>query len=183
MRCPVCGKDYDKVVDSRSAQGGSIVRRRRKCLQCGNKFTTYEEIEHAPLYVIKKDNRRELFQREKLFDGIITACKKRPVSMDTIEQLVHTIELFIRSEFQTEIPSWKIGEVVMEGLKELDDVAYVRFASVYRQFKDAEEFIAELKKLKSEQENKRTIKQNQYLRKAKKPKEKDTLPLFSSSGN
>lgn len=183
MRCPICGKDHDKVVDSRSAQGGSIVRRRRKCLQCGNKFTTYEEIERAPLYVIKKDNRRELFQREKLLDGIITACKKRPVSMDAIEQLVHAIEMSIRSEFQTEAPSWKIGEVVMEGLKELDDVAYVRFASVYRQFKDAEEFIEELRKLKSEQEDKRGTKQSQSLRKTKESKEQDTLPLFSSPDN
>ena len=179
MRCPICGKDHDKVVDSRSAQGGNIVRRRRKCLQCGNKFTTYEEIEHAPLYVIKKDNRRELFQREKLFQGIVTACKKRPVSMEAIEQLIHAIEMSLRSEFQTEIPAWKIGEFVMEGLKQLDDVAYVRFASVYRQFKDAEEFIEELRKLKTEQENKRAAKQTQGLRKTKETGEENTLPLFS----
>lgn len=179
MRCPICGKDNDKVVDSRSAQGGNIVRRRRKCLQCGNKFTTYEEIEHAPLYVIKKDNRRELFQREKLFQGIVTACKKRPVSMEAIEQLIHRIEMYLRSEFQTEVPGWKIGEFVMEGLKQLDDVAYVRFASVYRQFKDAEEFIEELRKLKSEQENKRAGKSPLGGRKARESEEEDTLPLFS----
>ncbi len=152
MRCPICGKDNDKVVDSRSAQGGNIVRRRRRCLECGHKFTTYEAIEHTPLYVIKKDNRREVFQREKLLGGIVTACKKRPVSMESIERLVHTIEMDIHSGFQVEVPSWKIGELVMNGLKQLDDVAYVRFASVYRQFKDAEEFIDELRKLKIDQE-------------------------------
>jgi transcriptional repressor NrdR len=153
MRCPICGKDHDKVVDSRTAQGGNIVRRRRRCLQCGHKFTTYEAIERIPLYVIKKDNRRELFQREKLVGGIITACKKRPVSMESIERLVHAIEMDIRSGFQVEVPSWKIGEFVINGLKSLDDVAYVRFASVYRQFKDAEEFIDELQKLKVEHEH------------------------------
>ena len=154
MRCPICGKDNDKVVDSRSAQGGNVVRRRRKCLECGNKFTTYEEIEHTPLYVIKKDNRREPFQREKLLGGLVMACKKRPVSMESIERLVHAIERDIHSGFQIEIPSWRIGELVMNGLKELDDVAYVRFASVYRQFKDVEEFIEELRKIKKEQKTK-----------------------------
>lgn len=150
MRCPICGKDHDKVVDSRSAQGGTIVRRRRKCLECGHKFTTYEAVERTPLYVIKKDNRRELFQREKLLGGIITACKKRPVSMESIEKLVHTIEREIYAGFQVEVPSSKIGEGVINGLKQLDDVAYVRFASVYRQFKDTKEFMDELEKLKSE---------------------------------
>jgi len=150
MRCPICEHDNDKVVDSRMAQDGNIIRRRRKCLQCGYKFTTYEAVEHTPLYVIKKDNRRELFQREKLLGGIKTACNKRPVSMESIERLVHTIEMDIRSEFQIEVPSWKIGELVMKGLKQLDDVAYVRFASVYRQFKDVNEFLDELEKLKQE---------------------------------
>ncbi len=148
MRCPICGKDHDKVTDSRSAQGGNIIRRRRKCLECGHKFTTYEAIEHAPLYVIKKDNRREPFQREKLIGGVITACKKRPVSMEAIERLVHTIEMDIHSGFQVEVPSWTIGECVIKGLQKLDDVAYVRFASVYRQFTDVEEFMEELQKLK-----------------------------------
>ncbi len=150
MRCPICGKDNDKVVDSRSAQDGNITRRRRKCLECGHRFTTYEAVERTPLYVIKKDNRREGFQREKLLGGIVTACKKRPVSMESIERLVHAIEMDIYSGFQVEVPSWKIGELVMNGLKQLDDVAYVRFASVYRQFKDAEEFIEELRKLKTD---------------------------------
>ena len=153
MRCLICGKDNDKVVDSRSAQDGNIIRRRRKCLECGHKFTTYEAIEQTPLYVIKKDNRREPFQREKLLGGIITACKKRPVSMESIERLVHTIEMEIYSGFQVEVPSWKLGEMIIQGLRQLDDVAYVRFASVYRQFKDVEEFMEELRKLQSEQEH------------------------------
>ncbi len=152
MRCPICGKDNDKVIDSRSAQEGNIVRRRRKCLECGHRFTTYEAIECVPLYVVKKDNRREEFQREKLLGGLVTACKKRPVAMEAIERLVHTIEMDIYAGFQVEVPSWKIGELVIHGLKQLDDVAYVRFASVYRQFKDVEEFIEELRKIKIEQE-------------------------------
>ena len=146
-------KKITTVVDSRSAQGGTIVRRRRKCLECGHRFTTYEAIERTPLYVIKKDNRRELFQREKLLGGIVTACKKRPVSMESIEKLVHTIEMEIHAGFHVEVPSWKIGELIMNELKQIDDVAYVRFASVYRQFKDAKEFMAELEKLKKEQNN------------------------------
>lgn len=154
MRCSICGKDNDKVVDSRSAQDGNIIRRRRKCLECGHKFTTYEAVERTPLYVIKKDNRREVFQREKLLGGIVTACKKRPVSMESIERLVHAVEMGIFSGFQVEVPSWRIGELVMNGLKQLDEVAYVRFASVYRQFKDVEEFIEELWKIKTEQKDK-----------------------------
>ncbi|PID58064.1 transcriptional regulator NrdR [candidate division KSB3 bacterium] len=150
MRCPICDRDRDKVVDSRSAQDGHIIRRRRKCLECGHKFTTYEAVERSPLYVIKKDNRRELFQRDKLLGGILTACKKRPVSMESIERLVHTIERDLYSEFQIEVPSSKIGELIVQELQQLDDVAYVRFASVYRQFKDVEEFMEELRKLKHE---------------------------------
>ena len=148
MRCPICEHDNDKVVDSRSSQEGHSIRRRRKCLECGHKFTTYEAIERSPLYVIKKDSRREPFQREKLLGGLLTACKKRPVSMESIERLVHKIEMDIHSEVQIEVPSWKIGELIIQGLQQLDDVAYVRFASVYRQFKDVEEFMEELQKLK-----------------------------------
>jgi transcriptional repressor NrdR len=176
MRCPVCGKDEDKVVNSRTAREGSIVRRRRKCTNCGHKFTTYEAIEQTPLYVIKKDQRRELFQREKLLGGIITACKKRPVSMETIERLVQAIEAETRSGFQVEVPSWKLGELVMQGLQQLDGVAYVRFASVYRQFKDAEEFIEELRKLRIDQHGKTSQTQH-----AKKDRSTETLPLFSES--
>lgn len=124
-----------------------MIRRRRKCLRCGHKFTTYEAIERTPLYVIKKDQRRELFQREKLLGGIITACKKRPVSMEAIEKLVQTVEMELQAGFQVEVPSVTIGERVMAGLKDLDDVAYVRFASVYRQFKDVHEFLNALETL------------------------------------
>ena len=150
MRCPICGKDNDKVVDSRNAQGGSIIRRRRKCLECRHKFTTYEAVEQTPLYVVKKDDRREPFQQKKLTDGIVTACKKRPVSMDAIERLAHQIEMDIRAAYRAEVLSAKIGELVMNGLKELDDVAYVRFASVYRQFKDIDEFLAEVRNIHRE---------------------------------
>ncbi|MBD3308216.1 transcriptional repressor NrdR [candidate division KSB3 bacterium] len=181
MRCPICTQDHDKVVDSRTAQDGNIVRRRRKCLACGHKFTTYEAVERDPFYVIKKDQRRELYQRDKLLGGILTACKKRPVPMKSIELLVHTIEMDIRSGFQGEVPSWKIGELVINGLKQLDDVAYVRFASVYRQFKDAEEFIAELRKLKAEQHSKTRHPKRELSQKAKKSSKKEILPLFSDS--
>lgn len=150
MRCPICGKDNDKVVDSRNAQGGSIIRRRRKCLECRHKFTTYEAVEQTPLYVVKKDDRREPFQQKKLTDGIVTACKKRPVSMDAIERLARRIEMDIRAAYRAEVLSAKIGELVMNGLKELDDVAYVRFASVYRQFKDIDEFLAEVRNIRRE---------------------------------
>ncbi len=150
MRCPICGKDNDKVVDSRNAQGGSIIRRRRKCLECRHKFTTYEAVEQTPLYVVKKDDRREPFQQKKLTDGIVTACKKRPVSMDAIERLARRIEMDIRAAYRAEVLSAKIGELVMNGLKELDDVAYVRFASVYRQFKDIDEFLAEVRNIHRE---------------------------------
>jgi transcriptional repressor NrdR len=175
MRCPICAQDNDKVIDSRSAQEGTIVRRRRKCLECGHRFTTYEAIEQTPLYVIKKDNRREPYQREKLLEGIITACKKRPVSMEAIEKLVHTIENEMYAGVHVEIPSAKIGEWVMQGLEQLDDVAYVRFASVYRQFKDAEEFIDELRKLREEQN---TPKQRGN-HKERERKKLETLPLFT----
>ena len=176
MRCPICTHDSDKVIDSRSAQDGRIIRRRRKCLECGHKFTTYEAVEQPPLYVVKKDSRREPFQREKLLAGVITACKKRPVAMAAIERLIHAIEMDIYAAFQIEVPSWKIGEYVMDGLKQLDDVAYVRFASVYRQFKDVEEFMAVLQALKHEQP-KRQPGFGRKKRNSRKPK-KEELPLF-----
>jgi transcriptional repressor NrdR len=176
MQCPICREDHDKVTDSRSAQEGTIIRRRRKCLACGHRFTTYEAIERAPLYVIKKDNRREPYQRDKLLGGIVTACKKRPVSMEKIEKLVHRIEMNIYAGFQVEVPSVRIGEWVMDGLEQLDDVAYVRFASVYRQFKDAEEFIAELRKLKETQ-----TQTQRGASKQKGRKTAATLPLFTKS--
>lgn len=173
MRCPICGDDNDKVTDSRSVYEGTSVRRRRKCLSCQHRFTTYEAIEQTPLYVIKKDGRRESYRREKLLEGVITACKKRPVSMEHIEKLVHRIEMELYAGFQVEVPSGRIGERVMDGLEQLDDVAYVRFASVYRQFKDAEEFIEELRKLKAEQTQKQ-----KGTGKDKGRKQTETLPLF-----
>lgn len=143
MRCPVCGKDEDKVIDSRSAKGGSVIRRRRECLSCGHRFTTYEATEQTPVYVVKKDGRREPFNREKLLGGILMACKKRPIPMETLETIVNEIETKIHNEFPTEVPSRIIGEMVMDRLQELDEVAYVRFASVYRQFKNVQEFMEE----------------------------------------
>ncbi|HWP47123.1 MAG TPA: transcriptional regulator NrdR [Candidatus Limnocylindrales bacterium] len=143
MKCPVCEKDEDKVIDSRSARGGSVIRRRRECLSCGHRFTTYETIEQAPIYVIKKDGRREPFNREKLLSGILMACKKRPIPMETLETIVQEIETKIHNNFPIEVPSRVIGEMVMDRLQELDEVAYVRFASVYRQFKNAQEFMEE----------------------------------------
>jgi transcriptional repressor NrdR len=179
MRCPICAKDNDKVVDSRASQDGHIIRRRRKCLNCGYKFTTYEAIEQTPLYVIKKDGRRELFQHEKLLGGIVTACKKRPVSMESIEKLVQAIEMEIHAGFQTEVPSWKIGEMVMKALKQIDEVAYVRFASVYRQFKDVKAFIDELQTLKHEATSRKHRKRSRQ--KGKETRKKEPLPLFSKS--
>lgn len=176
MRCPVCEHDHDKVVDSRTAQGGNIIRRRRKCLNCGHKFTTYEAIEHTAFYVVKKDGRREAFQREKLLEGITTACKKRPVSMEAVERLVYTIETRLYAECEVEASSQAIGEMVMEGLKQLDEVAFVRFASVYRQFKDAKEFVEVLQKLKQE-----SRKHTQRSRKKGRRPPKETLPLFQNS--
>lgn len=143
MRCPICGKIEDKVIDSRSAKGGSVIRRRRECLACGYRFTTYETVERTPIYVVKKDGRREPFNREKLLGGILTACKKRPIPMETIEAIVSEIEMKIQNEFPTEVPSRTIGEIVIDKLQELDEIAYVRFASVYRQFKDVQEFMDE----------------------------------------
>lgn len=145
MKCPFCNGNKDKVVDSREINEGNIIRRRRECLVCSKRYTTYERIEEVPFSVVKKDGTREDFDRQKVFDGIKRACEKRPVNKDKIELLVDEIvsSLFTRSE--REINSVEIGEKVMEGLKKVDSVAYVRFASVYRQFKDVEEFMEELK--------------------------------------
>lgn len=144
MRCPFCGSEENKVVDSRPSREGQAVRRRRECLSCKKRFTTYEYIERFPLMVIKSDGRREPFSRDKLMGGIELSCKKRPISMDQIESMVNDIETNVSSLSKMEVPSNKIGEMVMESLKKLDDVSYVRFASVYRQFKDKKEFLEEL---------------------------------------
>lgn len=145
MKCPYCGYKEDKVVDSRATAEESAVRRRRECLKCGKRFTTYEYVEEVSLMVIKKDGRREPFDRKKLLAGITKACEKRAISMEKMEELATQVERAIQKKSDREIESWRIGELVMEKLKNLDDVAYVRFASVYRQFKDVGQFMAELK--------------------------------------
>jgi transcriptional repressor NrdR len=145
MRCPFCKKDHDKVIDSRSANAGATVRRRRECLACKKRFTTYEKVEEITLYVIKKDGRRDVFDREKVKRGLLTSCKKRPVSLQTIEDIGNRIEIELYENYDREVKSTKIGDLVMRELKGVDHVAYVRFASVYREFKDVNEFMRELK--------------------------------------
>ncbi len=147
MRCPFCGTENTKVIDSRPADDSSSIRRRRECDQCKKRFTTYEKVETIPLMVIKKDNNREPFDRETLETGIIRSCHKRPVSINEINKLVDDIENAIYSLGENEVPSSVIGEIVMNKLKDFDSVAYVRFASVYREFKDVNTFMDELKKL------------------------------------
>ena len=145
MKCPYCGNSDTRVIDSRPADDNSSIRRRRCCDECGKRFTTYEKIETIPLIVIKKDNNREQYARAKIESGILSACYKRPVPADTIKAAVDEVELQIFNREEKEIPSSQIGEIVMERLKTLDPVAYVRFASVYRQFKDVNTFMEELK--------------------------------------
>lgn len=145
MKCPYCSYREDKVVDSRSTSEGTAIRRRRECLKCGRRFTTYEYIEEVSLMVIKKDGRREPFDRKKILAGIIKACEKRPVSLEKMEEMVAAIERAVQRYSAREVYSRRIGELVMEKLKALDDVADVRFASVYRQFKDVGQFMDELK--------------------------------------
>ncbi|MCK9251399.1 MAG: transcriptional repressor NrdR [Clostridiaceae bacterium] len=152
MRCPFCGHDEDKVIDSRPADDGAAIRRRRECINCGNRFTTYEKIENLPLMVIKKDGSRQPFNRDKLISGIMKSCEKRPVSTEQIESLVDAIESRYQNSLKREVQSREIGEQVMEGLKQIDEVAYVRFASVYRQFKDVSSFLHELNEILGKQE-------------------------------
>jgi transcriptional repressor NrdR len=147
MKCPFCGHEEDKVVDSRSAQDGRAVRRRRECLKCSERFTTYEYIENVELSVIKSDQRRQPYDRQKLLNGIRLACNKRPVPAKKIEAIVDEIESKLHELSKSEVTSKYIGELIMEKLRAVDEVAYVRFASVYRQFRDKTEFFAELKKL------------------------------------
>lgn len=145
MRCPYCGNKKDSVIDSRMSKNAASVRRRRECLKCKHRFTTYEYVERIPLMVIKKDGRREAFDREKLMNGILVACEKRPVSMKRVEKLVDDIEITLEKRHEKEVASKEIGELVMSGLHRIDQIAYVRFASVYRQFKDVGQFMKELK--------------------------------------
>ncbi|MBM3246324.1 MAG: transcriptional repressor NrdR [Candidatus Omnitrophica bacterium] len=155
MKCPYCGYKEDKVVDSRSTQEESAIRRRRECLKCGKRFTTYEYIEEASLMVIKKDGRREPFDRKKILGGIIKACEKRPVSMEKMEEIATAVERAIQKKSDREVAASRVGELVMEKLKQLDDVAYVRFASVYRQFKDVGQFMVELKDILNKEKQRR----------------------------
>ena len=147
MKCPFCGFEESKVIDSRPTDEGQRIRRRRECLECGKRFTTYEVIESLPIIVIKKDKSRETFNRNKLMTGLLRACEKRPVSIDTLDNIIDEIEVIIQNSLDREVSSEKIGELVMEKLKKVDEVAYVRFASVYRQFKDIGTFMSELNKL------------------------------------
>ena len=147
MRCPFCGHDDSKVIDSRPTDEGVAIRRRRECIKCAQRFTTYEKVESLPIVVIKKDKTREMFNREKLLAGLTRACEKRPVEAAKLDLLVDTIESDLQNTLKREISTKEIGEKVMEGLKNIDEVAYVRFASVYRQFKDVNTFIAEVNKL------------------------------------
>jgi len=156
MRCPFCGYKEDKVVDSRATAEESAVRRRRECLKCGKRFTTYEYIEEISLLVIKKDGRREPFDRKKILAGIIRACEKRPVSVEKMEDIVTQVERSIQKKSDREVSSNRIGELLMEKLKLIDDVAYVRFASVYRQFKDVGQFMVELKDILGKDKKKKS---------------------------
>ena len=150
MNCPYCGYQESKVVDSRHSDDGLSIRRRRECLSCGKRFTTYETVESLPIVVVKKDGSRQTFERNKVLNGMVRACEKRPVSMAELEAAVADIEQILQNSLDREVKTERIGELVMERLKPLDEVAYVRFASVYRQFKDINSFMAELNKILDE---------------------------------
>lgn len=150
MKCPFCGHDEDRVIDSRSTEEGMAIRRRRECLGCSGRFTSYERVEAHPLIVTKKDGRRELFDRQKILSGIIKACQKRPISTQEIERMVSEIEKALSDRMRREVDASEIGKLVMERLQALDQVAYVRFASVYRRFEDASDFVKEVKGLSDE---------------------------------
>ena len=147
MKCPFCGHENTRVIDSRPAEDNNSIRRRRVCDECGKRFTTYEKVETIPLIIIKKDNNRETYDRTKIEAGVLLACHKRPISAEQITKLVDDVEVAIFSSEEKEISTSKIGELIMDKLKELDPVAYVRFASVYREFKDVNTFMNELKKM------------------------------------
>jgi transcriptional repressor NrdR len=150
MRCPKCGGQDDKVIDSRTSREGSTIRRRRECLKCSNRFTTYEEIEREGLVVVKRDGRREEFSKDKLISGIRKACQKRPIGPKAIEDMVEQIVDELTDTFEREVPCSAVGERVMDALRDLDEVAYVRFASVYRRFQEATDFLQALKTLEDE---------------------------------
>jgi len=147
MRCPFCAHNEDKVIDSRESQEGDAIRRRRECLGCGRRFTTYERIDEVPYMVVKKDGRREKFDRQKLLTGLLKACEKRPVPMSALAGLVDEVQSILAERADREIPTTEIGEYLMQRLATLDKIAYVRFASVYRDFQDIESFLSEIKDL------------------------------------
>ena len=147
MKCPYCSYGESRVIDSRPTDEGERIRRRRECLKCGKRFTTYEVIETVPVVVVKKDRSRETFDRNKLLNGLLRACEKRPVSLDTLENVVDEMQNTLQNSLEREVPSSRIGEYAMDRLKDIDEVAYVRFASVYRQFKDVHSFMEELSRL------------------------------------
>ena len=153
MKCPYCGEVDSKVIDSRPTEDGEKIRRRRECLNCKKRFTTYEIVETVPLMVVKKDHSREVFDRQKLLNGMLRACEKRPVALSSLEQIADDIEQELQSALEREISTTEIGEMVMKRLKDVDEVAYVRFASVYRSFKDINTFMEELTKLLKQKEN------------------------------
>ena len=147
MRCPYCNFPESKVIDSRPTDESNSIRRRRECLSCGKRFTTYETVESVPLVVVKKDGSRQAFDRNKILNGLVKACEKRPVSMEVLEKTVSEIEQKLLNSMDREVPSERVGELVMDALKEVDQVAYVRFASVYRRFQDVSSFIREIDEL------------------------------------
>lgn len=147
MKCPYCGYEESKVVDSRSTEDSTAIRRRRECLSCNKRYTTYEKVEDIPILVIKKDSSREYFDKSKMINGLIKACQKRPVSRLQIEEIADDVEKQLSNQMMTEVKSDLIGEIIMKKLKEVDEVSYVRFASVYRQFKDINTFMEEIKNL------------------------------------
>lgn len=152
MKCPYCAEVNNKVIDSRLSKDGNVIRRRRECLLCSRRFTTYEHIEEIPIMLVKKDGRREVFNRDKVRMGMIRACEKRNISVNLIEEFIDELERDLKETGEKEIPAREIGKRVMEKLHQIDDVAYVRFASVYREFKDVNDFMSELKNLLSKQE-------------------------------
>lgn len=150
MKCPYCSYNEDKVIDSRPTEEGNAIRRRRECLNCQKRFTTYEKVERLPIMVVKKNGTIESFKREKLLNGLVRACEKRPVNMDQLEKIVDNIEIVFQNSLKREVNTNEIGELIMANLKDLDEVAYVRFASVYRRFKDINTFMDELKSMLNE---------------------------------
>jgi transcriptional repressor NrdR len=157
MKCPFCGFENDKVVDSRESKEGESIRRRRECLKCEKRFTTYERIDEIPYMVVKKDGRREKFERQKVLAGVLRACEKRPISMGKMEQIVNDIEQYVVDSPERERSASEIGELIMDRLKLIDKVAYIRFASVYRDFKDVDEFRSELERLQISKDDKQKL--------------------------